>query len=163
MPHVPGLRSCYAKVGRLTYFGRMSTDPTPRRVGCRPSTNNLGDAQFYVLTVAAAFLGVRYADLRERTPAGGTDEEILAWAQAHGNAAQREECHVESFPLKLGWRDERQPSCPSASTAAPATPIETVIDHIEFDEGRDPVATRLGLGLSRIRMARRDPSWSSTE
>src|SRR5512142_746966 len=23
MPHVPGLRSCYAKVGRLVYFGRM--------------------------------------------------------------------------------------------------------------------------------------------
>ncbi len=23
MPHVPGLRSCYAKVGRLIYFGRM--------------------------------------------------------------------------------------------------------------------------------------------
>jgi hypothetical protein len=91
------------------------------------------------------FLGVRYADLRERTLAGDTDEAVLAWAHAHGTPRPDEECHMwNRFILKLGWRDERSSLLPQRILDAGLTgkPIETIIDHIEFDEGRDPVATK---------------------
>ena len=111
MSHVPGLRSCYAKVGRLVYFGRMLDKIRLHASGKLPAEyhKNLGDDQFYVLDGRACrFLGVRYVELRDRTLAGGTDEEVLAWVHAHGIARTDEECHMwNRFILKLGWRDER--------------------------------------------------------
>lgn len=148
MPHVSGLRSCYAKVGRLVYFGRMLDKIRLHARGLLPAdyVANLGDAQFNVFDGRCCrFLGVAYADLRERTLAGGTDDEILAWAHAHGRARSDEECHVwNRFLLKLGWRDERSAVLPDRIRAAglEGRPIETIVDHIEFDEGRDPVADR---------------------
>jgi gluconokinase len=107
---------------------------------------NLGDAQFYVLDGRCCrFLGVKYAELRDRTLAGGTDEEILAWAHARGIPRTDEECHMfNRFLLKLGWRDERTAVLPQRIKDAGLTgkPIETIIDHIEYDEGRDPVADK---------------------
>ena len=85
MPHVPGLRSCYAKVGRLVYFGRMLDKIRLHAAGKLPAEyqKNLGDAQTFVLEGRCCrFLGIRYADLRERTLAGGTDEELLALHEA---------------------------------------------------------------------------------
>src|SRR5439155_5688711 len=48
------------------------------------------------------------------------------------------------FIAKLGWRDERSRVLPQRIKESGLTgkPIETLIDHIEFDEGRDPVASR---------------------
>src|SRR6478736_2099883 len=89
MPHVPGLRSCYAKVGRLVYFGRMLDKIRLQAAGRLPPEYqaNVGDAQFFVLDGRCCrFLGVMHAALRERTLAGGTDEEILAWVHARGTA-----------------------------------------------------------------------------
>jgi gluconokinase len=107
---------------------------------------NLGDEKFLVLDGRACrFLGVRYADLRERTLAGGSDEDVLAWVHAHGTARTDEECHIwNRFIVKLGWRDERSAVLPQRIIDAglAGKPIETIIDHIEFDEGRDPVATK---------------------
>jgi gluconokinase len=107
---------------------------------------NVGDDQLMTLDGRCCrFLGVRHADVRERTLAGATDEEVLAWAHAHGTARTDEECHMwNRFIVKLGWRDERSAVLPQRIIDAGLTgkPIETVIDHIEFDEGRDPVATR---------------------
>jgi gluconokinase len=107
---------------------------------------NLGDAQFYVFDGRCCrFLGVSYAELREHTLAGGTDEEILAWAHARGISRTDEECHLwNRFIVKLGWRDERSAVLPQRIRDSGLTgkPIETVVDHIEFDEGRDPVADR---------------------
>ena len=42
----------------------------------------------------------------------------------------------------LGWRDIRSHVLPARSRAAglEGRPIATIIDHIEYDEGRDPVA-----------------------
>jgi gluconokinase len=148
MPHVPGLRSCYTKVGRLVYFGRMLDKIRLHAAGQLPAdyVANLGDEKFFVLDGRCCrFLGVRYADLRERTLAGDTDEAVLAWAHAHGTPRSDEECHMWSrFILKLGWRDERSSLLPQRILDAGLTgkPIETIIDHIEFDEGRDPVATK---------------------
>lgn len=148
MPHVPGLRSCYAKVGRLVYFGRMLDKIRLHAAGKLPAdySNNLGDGQFFVFDGRCCrFLGVRYADLRARTLAGASDDEVLAWTHANGTARTDEECHMwNRFIVKLGWRDERTAVLPQRIRDAglEGKPIETVVDHIEFDEGRDPVATK---------------------
>jgi gluconokinase len=148
MPSVPGLRSCYDKVGRLVYFGRMLDKIRLHAAGRLPATYipSLGDAQFYVLDGRCCrFLGVTYPDLRERTLAGGTDEEILAWAHARGTARSDEDCHMwNRFILKLGWRDERSAVVQQrvADTGLTGRPIETLVDQVEYDEGRDPVADK---------------------
>jgi gluconokinase len=87
MPHVPGLRSVYAKVGRFIYFGRMLDKIRLHAAGQLPPeyVGNLGDTQTNVIDARLCrFLGVKYAEIRERTLAGGSDEDILAWAQARG-------------------------------------------------------------------------------
>lgn len=148
MPHVPGLRSVYTKVGRLIYFGRMLDKIRLHSAGRLPAdyVGNLGDTQFYTLDGRCCrFLGIKYDDLRARTLAGGTDEELLAWAHAHGTSRTDEECHMwNRFILKLGWRDERTAVLPQRirDSGLEGKPIETIIDHIEYDEGRDPVASR---------------------
>ena len=56
-----------------------------------------------------------------------------------------EECHVwNRFIVKLGWRDERSAVLPQRIRDSGLTgkSIETIVDHIEYDEGRDPVAAR---------------------
>lgn len=148
MPAVPGLRSCYAKVGRLVYFGRMLDKIRLHARGALPAdyVANLGDEKFAVLDGRCCrFLGVRYADLRERTLTGDNDEAVLAWAHAHGTPRTDEECHMwNRFLTKLGWRDERSAVLRERAEASgmQALVVETIIDHIEYDEGRDPVATR---------------------
>lgn len=148
MPHVPGLRSCYTKVGRLVYFGRMLDKIRLHAAGKLPAEYqaNLGDEKFLVLDGRTCrFLGVRYADLRERVLAGTSDEDVLAWAHANGTPRTDEECHMwNRFIVKLGWRDERSAVLPQRiiDSGLVGKPIETIIDHIEFDEGRDPVATK---------------------
>ena len=149
MPHVPGLRSCYAKVGRLVYFGRMLDKIRLHAAGQLPPeyVTNLGNTQHNVLDGRCCrFLGVPYAEIRERTlHSGDTDEEVLAWAHRRGTPRTDEECHMwNRFILKLGWRDERSAVLPERIRASGLVdkPIETLVDHIEFDEGRDPVAER---------------------
>lgn len=148
MPAVPGLRSIYTKVGRLIYFGRMLDKIRLHAAGQLPAdyVTNLGDSQQLVFDGRCCrFLGIAYADLKARTLEGGTDEEILAWAHARGTPRTDEECHVwNRFILKLGWRDERSAVLPQRIRDAGLVgkPIETIVDHIEFDEGRDPVTTR---------------------
>ena len=148
MPHVPGLRSVYTKVGRLVYFGRMLDKLRLHAEGKLPADYvvNLGDEIFRTLDGRCCrFLGVRYAELRDRALVGGTDEEILAWAHARGTPRPDEDCHMwNRFIVKLGWRDERSAVLPQRILDSGLTgkPIETIIDHIEYDEGRDPVGTR---------------------
>lgn len=148
MPHVPGLRSCYTKVGRLVYFGRMLDKIRLHAAGALPAdyVGNLGDGQKMVLDGRCCrFLGVPYAAVRERVLAGESDEAVLAWAHAHGTPRSDEDCHMwNRFLLKLGWRDERSAVLPQRIRDAglEGKPIETILDHIEYDEGRDPVGTR---------------------
>jgi len=153
MPNVPELRSPYRKVGRLVYFGRMLDKVRLHAAGRLPEdyVANLGDGQFYTLDGRCCrFLGVPYAELRERTLAGGSDEDVLAWAHARGSARTDEECHVwNRFILKLGWRDERSAVLAEriSDAAFRGKTIETLVDHIEYDEGRDPVADRAWEGI----------------
>jgi len=89
---------------------------------------------------------VPHAEIRERSLAGGSDEEILAWVHARGTPRTDEECHMwNRFILKLGWRDERSAVLAQRirdGGGFPGRTIETLVDHIEYDEGRDPVADR---------------------
>lgn len=148
MAHIPGLRSCYDKVGRLIYFGRMLDKIRLHAAGKLPDDYvvKIGDDEFYTLDGRCCrFLGIRYADVKERTLKGGTDEEVLTWVHAHGTPRTDEECHMwNRFIAKLGWRDERSSVLPQRviDSGLQGKPIETVIDHIEYDEGRDPVAER---------------------
>jgi hypothetical protein len=56
---------------------------------------------------------VRWAGVRERVLAGGTDEAVLAWAHPHGTPRSDEAGHMgNGLRLKLGWRDERSAVLP---------------------------------------------------
>lgn len=149
MPAVPGLRSCYAKVGRLVYFGRMLDKIRLHAAGRLPAEYhaNLGngfDAR------CCTFLGVAYADLVTRVKQGGSDEDILSWCHERGGARTDDECHVWSrFLSKVGWRDDRTPVLRQRiveyGLAGKNLTIETFFDLNEYDEGRDPVATQAWL------------------
>ncbi|MBM3854825.1 MAG: DUF5069 domain-containing protein, partial [Verrucomicrobia bacterium] len=97
MARVPDLRSPYAKVGRLVFFGRMLDKIRLHAAGRLPAdyTANLGDAKpGFFDGRCCRFLGVAYAAVRERTLSGGTDDEVLAWCQAHGGPRTDEECEI---------------------------------------------------------------------
>ena len=148
MPAIPGLRSCYAKVGRLVYFGRMLDKIRLHAAGRLPGSHvaNLGEREaFWFDARCCQFLGLRYEELKARVLAGGTDEEILAWAEARGTPRSDDDCIVwNRFMAKLGWRDDRSAKLRerTAEFGLADRPVETIFDLIEFDEGRDPVATR---------------------
>lgn len=151
MPSVPGLRSPYAKVGRLVYFGRMLDKIRLHAAGQLPADYlaNLGDTQPGVFdTRCCLFLGVKFVALQTRTLTGGTDEELLAWAHAHGTPRSDQECEVwNGFMMKRGWRDAARERLQQriAESGLQAKPIETFFDYIDFDEGRDPVTSQLWL------------------
>ena len=149
--NVPGLRSPYAKVGRLVYFGRMLDKIRLHAAGRLPAdyVANLGDSKPGVFdTRCCELLRVRFAEIDQRARQGGTDEEILAWAEARGGPRTDAECAIwNGFMIKAGWRSgsaaaERLRQRIEESGLAGKT-VETFFDFIDFDEGRDPVAARL--------------------
>src|SRR5688572_15544713 len=97
MPHIPGLRSCYAKVGRLVYFGRMLDKIRLHAAGQLPASHvaNLGEGQpFWFDARCCRFLGVSYEELRTRTLRGGNDEEILAWVEGGHARRTDDDCTI---------------------------------------------------------------------
>lgn len=151
MPTVSGLRSPYAKVVRLVYFGRMLDKIRLHAAGRLPSEYqaNLGDSRPQLFDGRCCrFLGVRYADVVRRTLQGGTDEEVLAWCHAHGTPRSDDECALwNRFMGKIGWRDERSAVLQERIREYGLTgkSVETFFDLIDFDEGRDPVAAKAWL------------------
>ena len=144
MPIVPGLRSCYAKVGRLYYFGRMLDKIRLHAAGQLPVADyaaNLGKG-FDGRT--CSFLRISYDELKLLVLEGKlTDEQLLAWAEQKGGARSDEDCETwNDFMMKRGWRD------PVAALLArriresglESKPILSMFDYIDFDEGRDPVS-----------------------
>jgi hypothetical protein len=147
MPQITGLRSCYAKTGGLVYFGRMLDKIRLHAAGKLPADyhTNVGigfDAR------CCTFLRVTHAELKERTLAGGTDDELLAWAFQRGGARTDDECNIwNRFMSKIGWRDDRTPVLKQrlVEYGLVGKPIETFFDLNEYDEGRDPVGTQAWL------------------
>ena len=148
MPPVPGLRSPYARVGRVVYFGRMLDKIRLHAAGRLPAEYhaNLGDARPTLFDARCCrFLGVTYAELAAHTLAGGSDEEILAWAERAGTRHTDDECDIwNRFLMKIGWRDDRTAVLQERvrDNGLDGKPIETFFDMIDYDEGRDPGATR---------------------
>ena len=146
MPNVPGLRSPYAKVGRLVYFGRMLDKLRLQAAGQLPPdyTANLGkgfDGR------CCSFLRVAYDELKSHVLAspGADDLALLAWAEQRGGARTDEECEIWcGFMMKRGWRDEAAPMLAKriAESRLEGKPITTMFDYLDFDEDRDPITTR---------------------
>jgi carbohydrate kinase (thermoresistant glucokinase family) len=143
---VPGLRTPYAKVGRLVYFGRMLDKIRLHAAGKLPVADyaaNLGkgfDAR------CCSFLRVDYAELKARVLANpASDEAALAWAEAQGGRRSDEECEIwSSFMMKRGFRDEAAEILARRirESGLSAAPVTTMFDYLDFDEGRDPVSAR---------------------
>ena len=145
MPHVPGLRSPYQKVGRLVYFGRMLDKIRLQAAGRLPAADygaNLGkgfDGR------CCSFLRVNYDELKARVLAGGTDEELLAWAHERGGARTDEECEIwNGFMSKRGWRDAGAEVLAKRikESALEGRPVTTMFDYLDYDEGRENAADR---------------------
>ena len=87
-------------------------------------------------------LGINYEDLKTRTLAGGTDEEILAWILAHGRKLTEVDALIwNGFSSKRGWRDEAPPSLEKNKAGdglSHRTDLLTFFDYYEVDEGRAP-------------------------
>jgi hypothetical protein len=149
MPHVPGLRSPFAKVGRLVYFGRMLDKIRLHAAGQLPPdyAANLGDqgAPNVFDARCCRFLGVTHAALTARTLAGGTDEDILTWAHSEGTSRTDEECEIwNMFMIKRGWRDAGSALVQLRTEQFGLTDKapQTMFEVLDYDEGRDPAAER---------------------
>jgi gluconokinase len=146
MPNIPGLRSPYAKVGRLVYFGRMLDKIRLHAAGTLPPeyVANLGDATPGLFdTRCCQFVGVGYDDIKARALAGEPDDSVLAWIEQTAGRRTDGECEVwNGFMMKRGWRDAANARLRQriAEGRLEDKPIQTMFDCIDFDEGRDPVA-----------------------
>ncbi len=81
---------------RLNAEGKL---PAGYHVGIVPGNRTFDDRLF-------KFLGVEFDDLSARVLEGGSDEEILEWAFAHGRKPDAEQIEVwNAFLTKRGWRD----------------------------------------------------------
>lgn len=150
MPNVPGLRSPYAKVGRLVYFGRMLDKIRLHAAGRLPADYiaNLGDAKPGVFDARCClFLNVRFDDVRARALADPADLSVLEWAEAKGGRRSDNDCLIwNSFMMKRGYHDPSENVQTLrkriAESALEGRGIETFFDYIDADEGRDSVAAK---------------------
>jgi gluconokinase len=135
------VRSPHATVGGLVYFGRMLDKIRIHADGRLPDdlAENLGKG---FDAVCCRFLRINYDELRTRTLAGGTDEDLLAWAQEHGRRVEPDDIQIwNDYMRKRGWNDELSDRLKfrlEEAHAAHRTDIQTMFDYIDFDEGRRP-------------------------
>ena len=135
-------RSPYDIVGGLVYFPRMLDKIRLYARGDLPEAyhNNLGrEFDGHCL----AFLHIKYAELRERVLAGGSDEEILEWCYANGRRPGEGEIEIfNGFMQKAGWRDVSSERLAILLQRSGLGHLDqqcaTRFDFIEFDEGRTP-------------------------
>lgn len=146
MPNVPGLRSPYAKVGRLVYFGRMLDKLRLHAAGQLPPdyVPNLGKGFDHR---CCTFLRVGYDDLQAHVLAHPAADPVavLGWAEQRGGLRSDDECEIwNNFLSKRGWRDDAAQILAKRlqESGLAGTPALTMFDYLDFDEGRDPVAAR---------------------
>ena len=140
--HVPGLRSPHEKVGGIVYFGRMLDKIRLDAAGLLPAGYNLGteDWTFYDAR-CTRFLGVDYAELRERALLDGSDEDVLRWCFQAGRKPNEEEIDIwNTFMAKREWRDEASGGLDEVKRdcgLAGREDITTWFDLFEADEAKD--------------------------
>ena len=142
--NVPNLRSPYAKVGGLYYFGRMLDKIRLTAAGKLPEgwQPMRGDVKGSFDWRCCQFLKVSYADLEAETLKGGSDAQLLEWVYAHGRRPTEQEIEVwNAFMTKRGWRDAgtQRRDERLAEIGLPPGTVETMFDYIEIDEGRRKV------------------------
>ncbi len=145
MPIVPGLRSPYSKVGRLVYFGRMLDKIRLHAEGKLPVGDYAANLGIGFDGRCCTFLRIRYEDLKARVLGGASDDEALAWAEQQGGRRTDEECEIwNGFMMKRGWRDAAAKNLASRikESGLESRTVLTMFDYLDFDEGRDPLATR---------------------
>jgi len=157
MPQVTGLRSPYARVGRLVYFGRMLDKIRLHARGALPAeyVENLGEPAGKPTVFdgrMCRFLRLPYARIRDHVLAhpSASDAEVLAWAESAavtaGHAPRSdEECEIfNAFLAKRGWRDSGAAVLAQriAESKLDDPGVETMFDYLDADEGRDPAQTR---------------------
>ena len=85
------------------------------------------------------FLQIDYAAIEAETLKGGSDEELLAWAYAHGRQPSEEEIEIwNGFMCKRGWRDAGTQRLHErlAEIGLPPGTVLTMFEFIDLDEGR---------------------------
>lgn len=137
--HLENLRSPYAKVGAICYFGRMLDKIRLNLDGKLPPDYipNLGGG---FDSRCVEFLDVPYDVLINRVAEGGSDEEILDWCFHSGQKPSLGQIEVwNEFMRKRGWNDDGSTKLQARlaeSGFASRTDIETFFDYIDLDEGR---------------------------
>jgi hypothetical protein len=151
MSVVPGLRSPYVKTGRIVYFARMLDKIRLHAASRLPADEYAANLGKGFDGRCCSFLRVDYAELKARVLAADkTDEQLLAWAGECGGLRTDEECEVwNAFMSKRGLRDGAAEILAKRirESRLEDKPILTMFDYIDFDEGRDPVATRAWEGV----------------
>lgn len=131
-------------VGGIVHFGRMLDKIRLHAAGKLPPdyTEQAGNQPGTFDGRCVRFLKVDYDALRDRTLAGGSDEEILEWAFAAGREPNDEEIDIwNAFMMKRGWRDEAHDRLFFRLNEAGFgvdCGVETMFDFIDKDEGRPP-------------------------
>ncbi len=140
--HIPGLRSPFEQVRGIVYFGRMLDKIRLQVEGKLPEgwqaargTAMKGSFDWR----CCRFLHIDYEAMEAETLNGGSDEEVLAWAFAHGREPDEQEIEVwNGFMTKRGWRDagtQRLNERLVEIGLAPGT-VQTMFEFIDLDEGR---------------------------
>ena len=146
MSIVPGLRSPYAKVGRVVYFGRMVDKIRLHAAGKLPVDEYVANLGKGFDARCCTFLRVDYEKLKEAVlSTAGSDEQVLAWAEQAGGRRSDDECETwNGFMMKRGFRDEVASILARRvrESGLEGKPIMTMFDYIDFDEGRDPVSAK---------------------
>ena len=139
---IPGLRSPFDQVGGIVYFGRMLDKIRLHAAGKLPESweamRGAGTKGTFDWR-CCEFLQLDYAALEAETLKGGTDEELLAWAFAHGRKPSEQEIEVwNGFMTKRGWRDSGTPTLHKrlAEIGLPLDTVETMFEFLDLDEGR---------------------------
>ncbi len=139
---IPGLRSPHDTVGGIVYFGRMLDKIRLHAQGQLPAewAAAIGTASPTSFDARCCrFLGVAYEPLQLATLQGASDDELLAWAFAHGRRPTEEAIEIwNSFMTKRGWRDSATTRVHErlAELGLPPGAAETIFEVIDLDEGR---------------------------
>ncbi len=138
---IPGLRNPAEQVGGLVYFGRMLDKIRLAAAGKLPEgwQAERGMVKGSFDWRCCLFLQIDYAALEAETLNGGSDEELLAWAFAHGRQPDEQEIEVwNAFLTKRGWRDAGTSFVTRrlAEIGLPPGTVETMFEFIDLDEGR---------------------------
>ena len=131
--------TAYQETLGMVYFARMLSKIRKHAAGDLREDfhNNLGKGFDGRCT---QFLGVNYEELAAETLKGGTDEELLEWAYAHGRRLTENDLWIWNLYItKAGWKDSSTALLEQRkkeSGLEGRDEIQTMLEYFEYDEGR---------------------------